>query len=307
MALSNLWVETHRPKTLDEVIFASDDEKQIFKSMVERQSLPNLLLVGHQGTGKTTVSAALCHDLKVLPEDVLKVNCSDEKIDAIRDKVKVFAYTMPMGEFKVVRLEEMDYLSLDAQALLRSLMEEVSGFCRFIATANYSNKLMPAIRSRFTHEHVFVAPHRHRVLVRLCEILAAHDIDADIDDVEKVISASYPDMRKSIQILESCSSTGVLVLSTAKSASDWKLQLLPLLEKSDLKTARKLVCESATREEMEDIFSFLYQNVHRVKTLKGKEDQAVVLIAEYSYKHAFVADTELNVAAMFAELMQIAN
>lgn len=298
MPLNKLWVEAYRPKTLDQLIFGSDKERNTFEAIVKEKNLPNLLLVGVQGTGKTSLSGVLLNELKVLPEDTLRVNCSDEKIDAIREKVKTFAYTMAMGEFKVVQLEEMDHLSLDGQALLRGLIEDVSGSCRFIATANYANKIMPAIRSRM-QEFVFSKPDREAVLLRMADVLVAENVEFEVEDLEKVVEAGYPDVRKTLQLLEAGSKSGKLTIQGEGAVADWKLQLLPLLELGDLKGARALVCSAATKEELQDVFSFLYNNLHRTQL---KQDEAIVMIADYMYKHSFAADPEINIAALFIEL-----
>ena len=301
MALKSLWVEQHRPASIDEVIFADDHEHDEFKHIVKTRLLPNLLLVGTQGTGKTTISKALVNDLNVDNADVLKINCAEEQIDAIRNKVRTFAYTMPMGDMKIVRLEEMDYLSHDAQGLLRDLIESTSGSCRFVATANYQNKIMPAIQSRFDI-HQFSAPDRDQVLLRMADVLVKEGVEFEVEDLEKVVAAGYPDLRKVLILLEKSSRTRRLVIQGEGAIKDWKLQLLPLFEAGDIKAARKLVCESATREELVDVFRFVYDNLHRIKRLKGKEDQAVVLLADYMHKHAFAADGEINIAALFIEL-----
>lgn len=295
------WVEAHRPVSLDEVIFTDVKTKKTFQSFVETGQLPNLLLYGPPGTGKTSVSKALCRDLDIDVMDQLRINCSDEKIDALRDKVRAFSMTMPISRMKVVQLEEFDYLGHDAQALLRSLIEETSGTCRFIATCNYINKVTPPLRSRF-QEFYFAAPDKTAVLERVVTILGMRGIEADLDDVDTIIAAGYPDLRKIIQLLEQHSTSGKLVVGETAEASDWKLSLLPLLEKGDLKTARKVVCESATREELVEVYRFLYDNITRLKSFKGKEDQAIVLIAQYQYQHGFVADPELQIAALFVEL-----
>lgn len=301
MGLLKLWCEAYRPKKIVDVIFANDKERKVFESIIEEKSLPNLLLIGTQGTGKTSLSNALLHELGVLPEDTLRINCSDEKIDAIREKVKTFAYTMAMGNFKVCQLEEMDHLSLDAQALLRALIEDVSSSCRFIATGNYENKIIPAMHSRF-QVFRFSRPDREQVLLRMADVLVAENIEFEVDDLEKVVEAGYPDVRKVLQLLEAGSKSGKLAIQGEGAVADWKLQLLPLLETGDLKGARALVCTSAPKEELQDVYRFLYDNIHRIKKLKGKEDQAVILIAQYQYQHAFVADPEIQVAALFIEM-----
>lgn len=304
MPLNKLWNEAYRPKVISDMVFANDRERAVFQAVIDSGSLPNLLLVGHQGTGKTSISGVLLNELKVLQEDTLRINCSDEKIDAMRDKVKTFAYTMPMGAFKVVQLEELDYSGFDAQALLRSLIEEVSSSCRFIATANYSNKILPAIRSRF-QEFVFSTPSQDEILLRMADILALENVEYLVDDLDKIVTAAYPDIRKTLQLLESSSKTNKLVIVGESAVDDWRLQLLPLLEKADFKSARKLVCESASKEELQSIYRFLYENLHRVTKLKPHLDQAIILIAQYQYQHAFVADAEIQIAALMIELSQL--
>jgi DNA polymerase III delta prime subunit len=302
MAIKKPWCEAYRPHQISEIIFGDDRTKRIFEKYQADKSFPNLLIYGPPGTGKSSLSGALVHDCEVDGFDVLRINCSDEKIDALRDKVKAFATTMPYGDFKVVRLEELDYLSQDGQALLRSLIEEVSGTCRFIGTCNYLNKVLPPLQDRFQLHH-FAAPDAGEMALRAAEILEKREVEFTVDGLDAVIAAAYPSMRKVLQLLESHSTNGSLVLAGAQEGgSDWKIGLLPLLEKGDLKGARKLVCESASREEVVDVFRYLYDNLHKIKTLKGKDDQAVVLIAQYQDMHTRASDVEINVAALFCEL-----
>lgn len=303
MKMKQVWCEKYRPKTVKDIILTNAHEARTFAKYVEEGEFPNLLLHGGSGTGKSTMSLALIRDVQVERTDVLKVNCSDEKIDAIREKVKVFAMTMAMGKFKVVRLEEFDYLSHDAQALLRDLIETTSSNCRFIATCNYPNRLLPAIRSRF-QEVALTAPLKDDVLMRSAEILELEGVEFELDDLEMVVESAYPDFRKVLQKLEQSSKTGVLVIASAENAADWKLGLLPLLEADNLQGARKLVCEQATKEELVEVYRFLYGNLHRVKSLKA-QDEAIILLAQYQYQHAFVADPELQIAALFIEIMNL--
>lgn len=301
--IKKVWVEKYRPKSVDKVVMPNVRMKKILATYVQDGEIPNILMYGGPGTGKTSISLALIHDLGVHKMDVLKINCSDEKIDALRDKVKGFATTMAIGKFKVVRLEEFDYLNHDAQALLRALMEEVSGSCRFIATCNYINKVTPPLRSRFTQEFQVTSPAKDDVIVLGAEILEAENVQFEVDDLEKIVAASYPDVRKMIQMLEGNTIAGKLSIGSAEATvADWKLDLLPALEASDLKLARKIVCDSATAQEITEIFTFLYQNLHRVKKLKGSLDDAIVLCAQYQHMHAFAADPELNAAALFIEI-----
>lgn len=303
--MNKVWCEKYRPKSVSNVIMPNERVRRDFQEFINRGEIPNLLLFGGAGTGKTSTSLALMRDLGVDKLDILKINCSDEKIEALRDKVKGFATTMAIGKFKVVRLEEFDYLGHDAQALLRALIEEVSSSCRFIATCNYINKVTPPLRSRF-QEYELIAPAREDVLVRAAEILEAEQVSFDLDDLEKIVIAGYPDVRKIIQLLEKNSVDGRLVISTATTVADWKLQLLPALEAGDFKSARKIVCESATREELIDVYRFLYDNIDKSPKLSKNFDDVLVRIAQYQYQHAFVADPEINVAALFCELSILA-
>jgi DNA polymerase III delta prime subunit len=298
--VTSIWVERYRPKALAEVVFQNDQQRRQFEIYLETGDIPNLLLSGVQGTGKSTLSKILVSLLKVDRSDVLRINCSDKKIDAIRNEVTNFAMTMPLGKFKIVQLEEIDYLSLEAQALLRSLIEDSSAGCRFIATCNYENKILPPLKSRF-QQFTFKSPDKESIVLRLVDILEKEKVSFEPDDLLTVIDVAYPDIRKMIQLLQANSVTGALVLpNDTKSDADWKFGLLSALSAGDWKKARKLVCESATREEHEEIFTFLYQNIEKLK-VKDSE-MAVVTIADYMAKHPLVADTELNIAALFISL-----
>lgn len=299
-----LWVEKYRPKTISDVIFQDERQSNKFLEYVKNKQIPNLLLTGVQGTGKTTISRSLIRDLNVDPADVMKINCSDEKIDGLRDKVKSFATTMPNGPFKVVRLEEFDYLSLDAQALLRTLIEDVSSTCRFIATGNYDNKIIPALKSRFDHVH-FKSPDKEKVALRAVYILEAENVSYDVDDVISYIDVSYPDIRKLIQLLQGNSSNGKLqpVKDAASSGDDWKLSLFGCLQSGDWRQARKIVCDTCSREEHEDVYRLLYENVEKLKL--GNPDDALIILADYLYKHHIVSDTEINIAACFIALSKL--
>jgi DNA polymerase III delta prime subunit len=146
--ISKLWCEKYRPETIDDIIFKDPNVKNQMKSIAKLKEIPNLLFSGVQGSGKTSLSIALVNECGIHPEDILVINASDEQIDAMRDKVTVFSRTMPLGEYKIVRLEEMDHLSLSAQAILRKIIEDSSATCRFICTCNYANKIIPALKSR---------------------------------------------------------------------------------------------------------------------------------------------------------------
>ena len=296
----SIWTEKYRPRTLSDVVFQDPAQEKKFKSFAANGDIPNLLLSGIQGTGKTTISRAIIRDLGVDPTDVLKINCSDEKIDALREKVKAFSMTIPNGKFKVVRLEEFDHLSLDGQALLRALIEDSSATCRFIATCNYENRVIPPLKSRFVHID-FRAPDKEQVALRMVHILETENIKFNPEDLLTYIDVGYPDIRKIIQLLQENSTSGTLSLPSASASStDWKFSLLDAVTKGEWKAARKIVCDSASKEEHEDVYRFLYENVSKLDV--QDPEAAIVTIAEYLYKHSIVADTEINLAACFIAL-----
>lgn len=304
MKSSSIWVDKYRPKTISDVIFQDERQAQKFQSFVKEKDFPNLLLSGVQGTGKTTVSRALIRDIGIEKFDVLLIKCSEKQIAAIREEVLGFAMTMPIGQFKVVRLEECDYLSLDAQALLRTTIEDSSRNCRFIATCNYENKLIPPLKSRF-QQFYFRAPDKEQMALRMAGILETEGVDFEAEDLLTYIDVGYPDIRKTIQLLQgNTSDKKLLSPSNASTAqSDWKFGLLDAISSGDFNKARTIVCETATREEHEDVYRFLYDNISKLKV--DDKDAAILTIAEHLFKHGVVSDTEINLAAMFISLSKL--
>ncbi len=301
---TSMWVKRYHPNTLADIIFQDARQHQTFDAFVSDGDIPNLLLTGIRGTGKSSISKALMNDLKVDSTDVMKVNCSDKNIEHVRDEVIPFTMTMPNGKFKVVRLEEFDYLSLGAQALLRSHIESVATSCRFIATCNYENKVMPELKDRFQRFY-FKTPDKEKIAERMVYILEKEGVDFDPEYLLTYIDVGYPSVRQIIQLLQQ--NTHKKVLQSPKSAtsdiSEWKFGLLDLITSGNIKAARKLVCESASREEHVEIFTFLYQNLEKLK-VRDKEE-AIIIIADYARSHGLVDDTELNLAAMFCKLGKI--
>jgi len=304
--MKKLWTEAYRPKHVADVIFQDDRQRSSFLRYVENGEIPNLLLSGAQGTGKTTTSRALIRDLKVDRIDVMRINASDENsVDDMREKIRNFAYTMPLGKFKVIQLEEADHLSFAAQAVLRTIIEDASDNARFVFTCNYVNKIIPALLSRLT-QYEFKAPCFDDVLLRAGEILIAEDVEFDEETLTKFVTVGYPDVRKVVSLLEEHSSNGRLNPPDGKRTdADWKFALIDLMEKGDLRTARKMVCENASREEVGDVYRFLYDNAHTIPKFKTqeKQEEAIVVIAEHLRDHSLVADVEINLAACMVRLM----
>jgi len=216
-----------------------------------------------------------------------------------------------MGKFKIVNLEEADYLSPNAQAVLRQLMEEYSDTARFILTCNYENKIIPAIKSR-CQQFRFTKPDRDAVLLFVGDILLAEKVNFTLEQLEGYVSVGYPDIRKIINLLQQNTIDGkqrhreLLPLNETETG-DYKFKLLELIETGDWVSARKLACAQVSSEEWESVYTFLYENLDKSPsfTQRDKWEAGIVIIADHLYKHSLVADPEINAAAMFIRLGQI--
>jgi DNA polymerase III delta prime subunit len=301
-----LWVEKYRPQNINEYIFHDELLKKKIISIINSNDLPHILLSGVQGSGKTTLSNIILNELNVNKNDILRINASDETgVDSMRDKIKSFAQTYAHGKFKVVQLEECDYLTHNAQATLRTMMEDYSENCRFIGTCNYENKIIPALKSRMQHFH-FKNPNIDDILIKMGEILSNENIYFDIDVLSTYVSIAYPDIRKIINLLQQNSIDGKLQFpNNNESEIDYKFKLLDLIVKKDIRSARKLVASSVSRDEYEDFYRFLYMNVDKLTKNVDKQESIIVIISNYLYKHSIVADPEINAAACLIEISMV--
>ncbi len=303
-----LWVEKYRPATLDDYIFHDPNQKDAITHMLKEGSVPHLLLAGVQGSGKTTLALILINTLQVDPMDLLTLNASDENsVDVMRDKIKGFVSTYSIGNFKVVHLEEADYLTANAQAVLRRMMEEYSESARFILTCNYTSKIIPAVRSR-CQEFKFTKHDLTDVTELVAKILIKENVTFDLELLDKYVRVGYPDIRKIINLLQQNSKSGTLAsLRNAEGSGEYKLKLLQHIEDDDWESARALVCANVVGEEWEDVYRFLYENLDRTKKFSDKKtwEFGIVAIADALYRHALVADPEINAAALFIKLGQM--
>lgn len=303
-----LWVEKYRPKTIDQYIFQDPQQKASIMRMINDKSIPQVLLSGVQGSGKTTLAHILIASMEADPSDVLIVNASDERgIDTFRDKIKSFATTMPVGTFKIVLLEEADALTPDAQKALKRFMEEYADTARFILTCNHDNKIIPPIKSRCAHFH-FKAADKNDIAEYCITILAREKVTFELELLDKYIAYGYPDVRKIVNTLQQNAVDGAIQTPRFEGTTgDYKFKLIDLIEANKWVEARKLVCASATSDEWEDVYRFLYENISRSPKFmdKDKWEEAIVVVAEHLYKHSLVADPEINAAAMFIRLGQL--
>ena len=305
----NLWVEKYRPKRIDDCILTSE-LKETFKQFVNQKEIPNLLLSGTAGTGKTTVARALCEELGV---DYIIINGSDEgrQIDTLRHKIKNFASTVSLTEtasHKVVILDEADYMNPESvQPALRNFIETFYKNCRFIFTCNYKNKILPALHSRctvidFTITNGQKVKSATQLMNRLCSILTDEKIEFNKKVIAELIQKHFPDFRRTINELQRYSVRGKIDSGILFSINEADIKkLVAILKEKRFNDMRKWVIQNLDKEPS-SLFSSVYEILY--KNLQPQSiPQAVLVIAGYQYKSAFVADQEINMVACLTEVM----
>ena len=301
-----LWVEKYRPKTIDECILP-DDLKQTFNNMVKGGELPNMLFTGTAGLGKTTVAKALCNQLDL---DYIIINGSEEgNIDTLRGKIKQFASSVSLqGGYKVVILDEADYLNPQStQPALRAFIEEFSNNCRFILTCNFKNRIIEPLHSRCG---VYEFNTSKKAQVKLCEgflkraqnILGNEDVFFQDGDLVSLIMKHTPDWRRVLNEAQRHSIDGSLQLGRSKEdGSSNIVTLAKALKDKNFKVMRRWIVDHVDMDTAA-IFRALYDNMTDLVE-PSSVPQLVLIIADYQYKNAFVADHELNAVACMTEIM----
>ena len=268
----SLWVESYRPNTVEGYVFRDNHQKKQVATWIKEKSIPHLLLSGAAGIGKTTLAKLLIHEIGIESYDVLEINASrTNSVDDVRDKITNFVSMIPFGPFKVVLLDEADYLSPNAQAALRGVMEQFSDTARFILTCNYPNRIIPAIHSRCQGFH-FEKIDQNEFTARVATILVEENVDFDLDTLDTYVKVTYPDLRKCINMVQQNVNEGKLASPDQgdSGVADWKIEMVALFKAGKIRAARTLVCASARAEEMEDIYRFMYDNLG----LFGKDEEA---------------------------------
>jgi DNA polymerase III delta prime subunit len=301
-----LWVEQYRPQTIDECILPTD-LKETFQSFVDRGEISNLLLAGPPGCGKTTVARALCEQMNA---DYMFINGSEESgIDTLRTKIKNFASTVSLsGGKKVVILDEADYLNPQStQPALRGFIEEFHKNCRFILTCNFKNRLIEPLHSRFSTIDFKIANKDRPVLAsklfaKVGIILKEQAIPFDEAVVAELINKHFPDYRRILNELQRYSVSGKIDTGILANISDDNLnKLISLLKEKDFTNMRKWVVNNLDNDPVvvfRRIYDTMYENLES-ETIP----HAVLILADYSYKSAFVADQEINLVACLTEIM----
>lgn len=302
-----LWVEKYRPKTVDGYVFKDAQQRKQVATWIKDKSIPHLLLSGSAGIGKTTMARMLINELGIEEYDVMEINASRENSsDTIRDKITNFVQMIPFGPFKVVLLDEADYMTPNAQAILRGVMEQYHTTARFILTCNYPNRIIPAIHSRCQGFHVEKVDQTD-FTGRVAVILVEENVEFELDDLDTFVKATYPDLRKCINTVQQNTDEGRLFppSSGAADSSDWKIDMVELFKKRKIIEARKLVCGKARPEEMEDIYRWMYDNLDLFGNSDETKDSALLIIKQGLVDHALIADPEINLAATLIKLARL--
>jgi DNA polymerase III delta prime subunit len=305
--MKELWVEKYRPKKVEDYVFRDNAQRKQVNSWIKDGSIPHLLLSGAAGIGKTTLARVLCNELGIEDYDVLEINASrDNNVDTVRDKIINFVQMIPFGPFKVVLLDEADYLTPNAQAILRGVMETYSNHSRFILTCNYPNRIIPALHSRCQGFHIEKTD-KTEYTARVATILVNEGVDFDLDTLDTYVLAAYPDLRKCINaVQQNVTDENTLAAPIASNdSSDYKIEMVELFKKGKIQDARRLVCSKARPEEMEEIYRWLYDNLELLAQTDEGKDQAVIVIKQGLVDHTICADSEINLASTLIKLARL--
>lgn len=300
--MKELWVEKYRPTTIDSYVFRDQTQKQQVETWINDKSLPHLLFSGSAGIGKTTLAKVLFNELELNDLDILEINASrTNSVDDVRIKIINFVQTYPFGDFKVVLLDEADYLSPNAQAALRGVMEEYHSTARFVLTCNYPNKIIPALHSRCQGFHIEKVDETE-FTARVATILMEEEIEFDLDTLDTFVRSTYPDLRKCINTVQLNSHNGILKGTVSEiSSTDYRFEMVNLFKKGKISEARKLVCSQVRPEEIGEIYTWLYNNIE-IFGDEPTQEKAILLIKQGLVDHTLVIDPEINLAATLIRL-----
>ena len=297
----SLWVEKYRPTQLDNYI-GNDHLKSKVSVYLESGDIPHLLLFGRAGTGKTTLAKLLVNNIDC---DYLYINASDENsVDVVREKVKNFASTLGFKDMKVIILDECDYITPNAQAALRNLMETFSKNCRFILTCNYVERIIDPIQSRCQSFQI-IPPDRKQVAQHLANILTNESVEYDIKDIVTIVNSGYPDIRRVINGSQRQVVNSKLVIDeNTITQNDYKTKVLDIIQTQDKKNAfqniRQLLADSKVTD-FSDLFRLMFDTVDDWG--KGHIAECILILSKYQQSDAVVVDKEINIMAMFVEII----
>ena len=302
----SLWVEKYRPNKLEDYV-GNEHLKSKVETYLESGDVPHLLLYGRAGTGKTTLAKLIVNSLDC---DYIIINASDENnVDTVRNKVKNFASSMGFKPFKIIIMDEFDYMSQNAQAILRNLMETFSKHCRFILTCNYIEKIILPIQSRCQSFQI-VPPTKKDVAVQIAKMLKQEEIQFNPTDLVPIVDGYYPDIRKIINTCQLACVAGVLKTDSATIVdSDFRIKLVEILKSKDelrnkFMNVRQLVADNRVTD-FTDTYTYLYDKLDDYA--KGNTANVIIALAEASAKDALVVDKEIQFMSGIIAVLQILN